>query len=45
MPRPDIGNAKAAGLVTDLHLTEAQFHWILDGFYVTYILFEFMTIW
>jgi len=41
----DIGNAKAAGMEADLGLTEAQFHWILDAFYVTYIIFEFMTIW
>ncbi|KAL1304245.1 hypothetical protein AAFC00_000662 [Neodothiora populina] len=44
LDRSNLGNAKAAGLETDLGLSGVQFHWILDGFYVTYILFEFMTI-
>lgn len=42
--RTDIGNAKIAGLMNDLHLSSAQYEWLLTAFYITYILFEWMTL-
>lgn len=41
---PDIGNAKIAGLEEDLQLSSAQYEWLLTAFYITYILFEWMTL-
>ena len=40
----DIGNAKIAGLSEDLQLSTSQYEWLLTAFYITYILFEWMTI-
>lgn len=40
----DIGNAKIAGLMEDLKLTDSQYEWLLSGFYITYIAFEWMAI-
>lgn len=40
----DIGNAKIAGLTDDLHLSSSQYEWLLTAFYITYILFEWMTL-
>ena len=40
----DIGNAEIAGLKEDLHLTSDQFEWLLTAFYITYIVFEWMTL-
>lgn len=42
--RLDIGNAKIAGLSHDLKLTYDQYEWLLRAFYITYILFEWMTL-
>ena len=39
----DIGNAKIAGLTEDLQLSTSQYEWLLTAFYITYILFEWMT--
>ncbi|MCJ1385345.1 hypothetical protein MMC17_008467 [Xylographa soralifera] len=39
-----IGNAKIAGLSEDLQLSTSQYEWLLTTFYITYILFEWMTI-
>lgn len=44
LDRSNIGNARVAGLVQDLNLTDNQFDWLLTAFYITYILFEWMTI-
>lgn len=44
LDRSNIGNAKIAGLMEDLDITDDQFQWLLTAFYVTYILFEWMTI-
>lgn len=41
---PDIGNARIAGLDEDLHLSSAQYEWLLTAFYITYIVFEWMTL-
>lgn len=40
----DIGNAKIAGLQEDLRLSSPQYEWLLTAFYITYILFEWMTL-
>jgi MFS family permease len=40
----DIGNAKIAGMTDDLHLSSSQYEWLLTAFYITYILFEWMTL-
>ena len=40
----DIGNAKIAGLQKDLRLSSDQYEWLLTAFYITYILFEWMTL-
>lgn len=40
----DIGNAKIAGLSTDLRLSSSQYEWLLTAFYITYIAFEWMTL-
>ncbi|KAK0938174.1 hypothetical protein LTR29_010285 [Friedmanniomyces endolithicus] len=40
----DIGNARLAGLTDDLHLSDDQYQWLLTAFYISYILFEWMTI-
>ncbi|KAJ5488773.1 hypothetical protein N7539_003663 [Penicillium diatomitis] len=40
----DIGNAKIAGLQDDLNLSSGQYEWLLTAFYITYILFEWMTL-
>ncbi|KAI9842631.1 MAG: hypothetical protein M1837_006998 [Sclerophora amabilis] len=44
LDRSNIGNAKVAGLTVDLNLSSAQYEWLLTAFYITYILFEWMTI-
>lgn len=44
LDRSNIGNAKVAGMKQDLSLSDGQYRTILQGFYVTYILFEWMTL-
>ncbi|KAL4807703.1 major facilitator superfamily domain-containing protein [Aspergillus unguis] len=44
LDRSNIGNAKIAGLTEDLHLSSSQYEWLLTAFYITYILFEWMTL-
>ncbi|GAB7362637.1 hypothetical protein MBLNU230_g2947t1 [Neophaeotheca triangularis] len=44
LDRSNIGNAKVAGLMEDLDLSDAQFEWLLTAFYITYVLFEWMTL-
>ncbi|BCS20047.1 putative MFS transporter [Aspergillus puulaauensis] len=44
LDRSNIGNAKIAGLVEDLKLSSSQYEWLLTAFYITYILFEWMTL-
>ncbi|EME41104.1 hypothetical protein DOTSEDRAFT_178490 [Dothistroma septosporum NZE10] len=44
LDRSNIGNAKVAGLSRDLNLSDDQFSWILEAFYTSYVLFEWMTI-
>jgi len=40
----DIGNAKIAGLDSDLQLSSSQYEWLLTVFYITYIGFQWMTL-
>ncbi|EPS32731.1 hypothetical protein PDE_07691 [Penicillium oxalicum 114-2] len=44
LDRSNIGNAKIAGLQDDLGLSSSQYEWLLTAFYITYILFEWMTL-
>ncbi|KAK5117361.1 hypothetical protein LTR62_005978 [Meristemomyces frigidus] len=44
LDRSNIGNAKIAGLTDDLHLDDSQYAWLLTAFYITYLLFEWMTV-
>ena len=44
LDRSNIGNAKVAGLTTDLHLSDNDFEWLLTSFYIAYILFQWMTL-
>ncbi|KAL2820581.1 major facilitator superfamily domain-containing protein [Aspergillus cavernicola] len=44
LDRSNIGNAKIAGLTEDLNLSSSQYEWLLTAFYITYILFEWMTL-
>lgn len=40
----NIGNAKTAGLGTDLGLSDYQWSWVLYAFYICYIVFEWTTV-
>ena len=40
----DIGNARIAGMEEDLNLISYQYEWLLRAFYISYILFEWMTL-
>lgn len=40
----DIGNARIAGLETDLNLSSDQYEWIITAFYIAYIVFEWMSL-
>ncbi|KAJ6005665.1 hypothetical protein N7451_003609 [Penicillium sp. IBT 35674x] len=44
LDRSNIGNARIAGLQEDLQLSSSQYEWLLTAFYITYILFEWMTL-
>ncbi|KAH8648832.1 major facilitator superfamily domain-containing protein [Ilyonectria robusta] len=44
LDRGNIGNAKAAGTQKDLGLTDSQWSWVLNAFYICYVCFEWTTI-
>ncbi|KAI9713436.1 MAG: hypothetical protein M1820_000818 [Bogoriella megaspora] len=44
LDRSNIGNARIAGMVRDLRLNGSQYEWLLSGFYITYIVFEWMAL-
>ncbi|MCJ1399258.1 hypothetical protein MMC11_002460 [Xylographa trunciseda] len=44
LDRSNIGNAKIAGMSEDLELTGNRYQWLLNIFYISYILFEFQVI-
>ena len=43
LDRANMGNAKVAGLATDLHISTAQFNATLTIFFVSYSVFEPLT--
>ncbi|OCK81213.1 MFS general substrate transporter [Lepidopterella palustris CBS 459.81] len=43
LDRSNIGNARIAGMATDLHLTSDRYTWLLTIFYISYIIFEFQA--
>ncbi|TVY62285.1 putative transporter, partial [Lachnellula suecica] len=43
LDRSNIGNAKIAGLDTDLNLSSPDYQWLLTIFYISYIVFEWLT--
>ncbi|KAL6406474.1 hypothetical protein AUP68_09269 [Ilyonectria robusta] len=44
LDRGNIGNAKAAGTQKDLGLTDSQWSWVLNAFYICYVCFEWTTV-
>ncbi|ODM19630.1 hypothetical protein SI65_04615 [Aspergillus cristatus] len=44
LDRSNIGNAKIAGLTNDLDIPSWKYEWLLTAFYITYVLFEWMTL-
>ena len=44
LDRSVIGNAKTAGMVTSLGMSDSQFQWLLTIFYIGYILFQFQVL-
>ncbi|OBU00453.2 hypothetical protein VE01_01472 [Pseudogymnoascus verrucosus] len=44
LDRSNIGNARIAGMDVDLNLHSDQYEWILTSFYITYIMFEWMSL-
>ncbi|CAN9122478.1 unnamed protein product [Alternaria alternata] len=40
LDRGNIGNAKTAGILKDLHLSDNDWVWVLQVFYISYVLFE-----
>ncbi|KAL4973975.1 major facilitator superfamily domain-containing protein [Aspergillus desertorum] len=40
----NIGNAKAAGLDKDQGISDSQWAWVLNAFYLCYVLFEWTTV-
>ncbi|KAF2495737.1 MFS general substrate transporter [Lophium mytilinum] len=43
LDRSNIGNARIAGMSTDLNLTGDKYDWLLTIFYIPYIIFEFLA--
>ncbi|OJJ61836.1 hypothetical protein ASPSYDRAFT_194815 [Aspergillus sydowii CBS 593.65] len=44
LDRGNIGNAKTAGIDKDLGLSDSQWAWVLNAFYICYVLFEWTTV-
>ncbi|GME39302.1 putative permease of the major facilitator superfamily [Neofusicoccum parvum] len=44
LDRGNIGNAKASGADVDLGLNSAQWSWVLNAFYICYVLMEWTTV-
>lgn len=43
LDRGNIGNAKTAGAQEDLNLSSSQWTWVLNAFYIAYVLFEWVS--
>lgn len=41
LDRTNIGNSKIAGMTTDLELTGHRYEWLLNVFYIAYVVAEF----
>lgn len=41
LDRSNIGNARVAGMDDDLGLDSEQYQWLLNMFYITYVIAEF----
>ncbi|KAF6812426.1 major facilitator superfamily transporter [Colletotrichum sojae] len=44
LDRGNIGNAKAAGAKSDLGLSDADWSWVLNSFYISYVAFEWTSL-
>ena len=44
LDRGNIGNAKTAGAQKDLSLSDSQWAWVLNTFYICYVCFEWTTV-
>jgi MFS family permease len=44
LDRGNIGNANTAGMSKDLGMSDDQYRWVLSIFYMSYIVFQFMTL-
>jgi len=44
LDRGNIGNAKTAGAQTALHLSSVQWTWVLNSFYICYVVFEWVSL-
>ncbi|KAH8672826.1 retrograde regulation protein 2 [Tricladium varicosporioides] len=44
LDRGNIGNAKTAGAQKALHLDSSQWTWVLNSFYICYVVFEWTTL-
>lgn len=45
LDKSNIGNAKTAGMATDLNLNvDGRYDWLLTIFYISYIVFEFQVL-
>lgn len=44
LDRGNIGNAAAAGAQKDLGLSDSQWSWVLNSFYICYVLLEWTNI-
>lgn len=44
LDRGNIGNAKAAGAKSDLKLSDSEWAWVLNSFYIAYVVFEWTNL-
>ncbi|EQB54336.1 hypothetical protein GCG54_00007995 [Colletotrichum gloeosporioides] len=44
LDRGNIGNAKAAGAKSDLQLSDSEWAWVLNSFYIAYVMFEWTNL-
>lgn len=44
LDRGNIGNAKTAGADNDLGIDDAGWTWVLNAFYICYVLFEWVSV-
>jgi hypothetical protein len=44
LDRSNIGNARIAGMAAELKLDSDRYSWLLNIFYITYVVFEFAVL-